>query len=381
MTSPLRILLVVGTSTGGIGQHVRSLSDRLVARGHRVVVAGPAATEDLFAFTQGGARFVEGDIGVRPSPSDVRAVRVLARWVRGADVVHAHGFRAALVAISAGAGTGRGVGGPRRMPVPLVVTWHNQVLAEGVKGRVMHRAEAIVARRATLSLGASQDLVDRARDAGGRARLGPVAAPVPGPAVRSADQVREELEVGPAPLLLSVGRLHQQKDFPTLIDAVELLSNRSPRPVLVIAGDGPEREAITRLVADRGVPVRLLGHRDDVSDLLRAADVFVLSSVWEARALVVQEAMGLGVPVVATAVGGLPELVGDDALLIAPHDAVALSAAIGEVLDHPEQAAVRAARAQNRAAGWPDEDDVVDQVLDVYRSLTGTGRGAGTASE
>ena len=67
----LRVLIVLGTSTGGIGQHVRSLAAGVVARGHLVVVAGPRETESTFSFTEVGARFVEAPIGVTPSPRDI----------------------------------------------------------------------------------------------------------------------------------------------------------------------------------------------------------------------------------------------------------------------------------------------------------------------
>lgn len=370
MTDPrLRVLIVLGTSTGGIGQHVRSLAAGLVGRGHRVVVAGPKETEATFSFTEVGARFVAAPIGVTPSPRDLAVARSLARWVRGADVVHAHGFRAGIVALSAGAGREWPVAGVRRADVPLVVTWHNQVLAGGLKGDLMHRVEAAVARGATLSLGASADLVEAATAAGGRAVLGPVAAPRPSQPTRTRDEVREELGVADAPLVLAVGRLHPQKDYPTLVAAMAKLQKRAPRPVLVVAGDGPDEASLRELIIEEGVAAQLLGRRRDVADLLGAADVLALASVWEARALVVQEAMQVGLPVVATAVGGVPELVGDDALLVAAGDVSALAGALAEVLDHPTEASTRAKRALTRAAAWPDEDAVVDQVLAHYLSL------------
>jgi len=379
--STLRVLIVVGTSTGGIGQHVRSLAAGLVARGQRVVVAGPKETEVTFSFTEVGARFVEAPIGVTPSPRDLAVARTLARWVKGADVVHAHGFRAGVVALSAGAGHSWLVAGVRRTGVPLVVTWHNQVLAGGLKGDLMHRVEGAVARGATLSLGASADLVEAATAAGGNAVLGPVAAPEPRGSTRTRDQVRQEMGIGDAPMVLAVGRLHTQKDYPTLVAAMASLQSRDPRPILVVAGDGPEESAVRADIAQHGVEAQLLGRRSDVPDLLRAADLLALSSVWEARALVVQEAMQVGLPVVATAVGGLPELVGDDALLVPPGDVQALAAALADVLDHPTEAAARAERALHRSAEWPNEDAVVDEVLGHYRSLrrsTLRGRAAAT---
>jgi glycosyltransferase involved in cell wall biosynthesis len=147
------------------------------------------------------------------------------------------------------------------------------------------------------------------------------------------------------------------------------LQSRSPRPVLVVAGDGPEESAVQSAIAERGVAAQLLGRRSDVADLLRAADVLALASVWEARALVVQEAMQVGLPVVATAVGGLPDLVGEDALLVAPGDAPALASALADVFDDPAAASQRASRARARAAEWPDENAVVDQVLEHYLAV------------
>lgn len=365
----LRVLIVLGTSTGGIGRHVRSLVGGLVGRGHQVVVAGPSDTESLFSFTAAGARFVEAEIGVTPSARDLVVARMLGRWVKGADVVHAHGFRAGLVALSAGAGKGWPVAGVRAQGVPLVVTWHNQILAGGLRGQVMHGVEGMVARRASLSLGASADLVTQATRAGGSAELGEVAAPAAGPASHDREDVRRSLGLDDEPLVLAVGRLHPQKDYPTLVSAMKLLEGRTPRPFLVVAGDGPAERALTQLIDQDNVAARLLGRRDDVADLLGAADVLALSSVWEARALVVQEAMQVGLPVVATAVGGLPELVGVDGLLVEPGDPSALAQAIAATLDDPAAATARAQRAKRRAATWPTEDDVVDQVVSVYRRL------------
>ncbi len=378
--STLRVLMVLGTSTGGIGQHVRSLAAGLVARGQRVVVAGPKETEATFSFTDVGARFVEAPIGVVPSPRDLAVARSVARWVKGADVVHAHGFRAGAVALSAGAGQGWPVAGVRRSGVPLLVTWHNQVLAGGLRGALMHRVEGAVARGASLSLGASVDLVEAATAAGGSAVLGPVAAPVPRQSTRARDEVRQEIGIGDAPLVLAVGRLHAQKDYPTLVAAMGSLQSRDPRPVLVVAGDGPEESAVRAAIAEHGVSAQLLGRRTDVADLLRSADLLALASVWEARALVVQEAMQVGLPVVATAVGGVPELVGDDALLVPPGDPRALARALAEVLDHPTEASRRAERALHRAAEWPDEDEVVELVLGHYLSLERSAHRDGTGT-
>ena len=366
---PARVLLVLGTSTGGIGQHVHSLARGLVEAGHRVVVAGPADTERLFHFGAVGARFVEAPIGVSPSPRDVKVARQVGRWVRGADVVHAHGFRAALVALNAGAGSGWPFAGVPRAEVPMVVTWHNQILADGLRGRAMHRVEQAVARGSTLNLGASSDLVRQALDCGGRAELGLVAAPVPQAPGSSREETRSAIGVGQEPMVLAVGRLHPQKDYPTMLQALALLQSRVPQPALVVAGDGPEAGAVAELAGSLGVRTRLLGRREDIADLMAAADLLALSSVWEARALVVQEAMLVGLPVVATNVGGIAELVESEAVLVAPQDPRALAAAIASVLDDPQTASERADRAQRLAGTWPDEKAVVERVQRAYRDV------------
>ena len=365
----MRVLLVLGTSTGGIGQHVRSLARGLVERHHRVVIAGPAETETLFGFTQAGARFVEAAISAAPSPRDLLVARQVGRWVRGADVVHAHGFRAGLVGLSAGAGDSWRVAGVARAGVPLVVTWHNQVLATGLKGALMHRVEESVARGASLNLGASSDLVRRALACGGRAELGMVAAPRPHAPERTREEVRSEIGVGADPMILAVGRLHPQKDYPTLLDAMSRLQSREPQPVLVVAGDGPAASGVAVLAQTLQVRARLLGRREDVPDLMAAADLLVVSSIWEARALVVQEAMQVGLPVVTTDVGGIPELVGDAALVVPARDPGALANGISTVLDNAEEARDRAERARQLASSWPDEDDVVDRVLVAYAEV------------
>jgi len=184
--TPIRVALALATSTGGVGQHVRSLAEHLVKAGHIVVVAGPAATEELFGFTAVGARFRAVEIAAGLDPvRDANAALRLRAITAGADVVHAHGFRAGLVASVAGLG---------RPDQPLVVTWHNSVLATGLKGRVLGQLERRVARAATITLGASEDLVLRALTLGGRdVRLAPVAAPaLPAPS-RDLTELRREL--------------------------------------------------------------------------------------------------------------------------------------------------------------------------------------------
>ncbi len=367
----LHVVLVLAASTGGIGAHVRSLAQGLVAHGVIVTVCAPAGTDALFGFSRTGARFHTVDItptsGAR---SDATAIGELRRAFTGADVVHAHGVRAGLLSDLALRTAGRFPG--LRPETPLVVTMHHALLATGMERRLQRLMERRVARAADLVLGASSDLVARARELGATdARLGPVAAPpMPEGRLTRPEARAALLDGGPErPLVLAVGRLVPQKAFTLLLEATGELSALDPEPLLLIAGDGPEAGPLRERAAAEKLPVRLLGYRTDVPDLLAAADVVVVSSRWEARSLVVQEAMRAGVPVVATAVGGIPELVGDAAVLVPSGDAGAIGRAVRELLADPARREALVAAGRQQAETWPDEAATVAQVLSTYDEL------------
>lgn len=137
----------------------------------------------------------------------------------------------------------------------------------------------------------------------------------------------------------------------------------------MIAGDGPDHDALVAQIDATRAPVRLLGGRGDIADLLAAADVVALPSEWEARALVAQEALIAGVPLVTTAVGGLPSLVGDAAAIVAVGDAGALRQAIEEILASPATRTRMVARGLQRALDWPDQSRALDELAAVYVDL------------
>jgi glycosyltransferase involved in cell wall biosynthesis len=284
----LRLALVLGTSTGGIGAHVHDLAAGLVTRGHQVTVAGPEQTEEHFGFSRVGAYFSPVPISASVSPGrDLSAVRTLRAALAGTEVVHAHGVRA-------GALTGLAL---TRRDTPSVVTLHNAMLASGIRSKLLTGLEKLAVLRADVVLGASEDLVERARTLGARdARLGPVPAPPLPPATRDRAQVRAELGLddGSGPdariLVLALGRLAPQKDYATLLQAMHILDqarqlagSSTPAPRLAIAGDGPLRAALQAEIDTQHLDAVLLGHRTDVADLLAAADILALSSTWPPR--------------------------------------------------------------------------------------------------
>ncbi|MCZ4096569.1 glycosyltransferase family 4 protein [Streptomyces sp. SID13666] len=364
----LHAVLVLGGAGGPAGAHVSSLAGGLVARGVRVTVCGPAAAENDYALTATGARFEPVEIAHRAARSDATVITELRVACTDADVVHAHGLRAGL--LSSLALSGRST--------PLVVTWHSAVLVEGARARLLRWLERRVVRAAAVVLGASSDLVDRARTLGARdARLAPVAVPVPrvaapephGDAERMRQKTRAEFGAVDRPLVLAVGRLEPHKGYDLLLDACRMLADHDPRPLVIVAGEGSRRAALEQRIDTERLPVRLIGRRADVTELLAAADVVVLPSRWEARALIAQEALHAGVPLVATAVGGIPELVGDAAELVPYGDPGALARMVARLLDEPERRLALAAAGRAQAATWPTEDDTVAQVLSIYDEL------------
>lgn len=358
-TSARRIALVLATSTGGVGVHVQSLATRLVAAGWPVTVCAPASTLAVFSF--GGVRTTV--VPIRSAPGlEALAVPALRRATADAALVHAHGLRAGTAAALAG-------GWHRRRP--LVVSWHNAVITGGARGVVLAAGERFVARSADINLAASADLAARVAALGGKVELVPVAAPRPKPR-RSSAAVRADLALRADQLLVvSVGRLHRQKAHDILIHAAAQWTVRDPAPLVVIAGDGPQRTELHTLIGATGAPVRLLGRRTDVADLLSAADVAVSTSRWEARPLAVQEAMALGAAVVATDVGGVAELVDDGAVLVPAGNVEALGAALERLLDNAGERAELGRRARQQASTWPDEDDTARACAAVYEELLG----------
>ncbi len=370
----MKLALVLGTSTGGTGRHVKMLAVGCAARGVRVEVFGPAQTDRDFAFGAAapGIGFTTAEIADRPRlPGDLQAIGRLRRLFQAwrPDVVHAHGLRAgALTAIA--------VAFARTAPgrTPLVVTVHNAPPAGGVTGAIYRLLERIVARNADSVLCVSADLEDRMRAAGAR-RVGH--AVVPAAAVPPTGGVSAETrsaalraEFGAEPgqaIVLAVGRLAAQKGFGFLLDAAAHWRDLEPEPLLVIAGDGPLAASLQAKAVALGLMVRFAGRRDDVPALLAAADVFVLPSVWEGQALILQEALRAVVPIVATRVGGTPGLVGDAAALLVPAgDAQRLAEAVRAVLGDPALAARLREAAAARARLLPDEDAAVAAALAEY---------------
>ena len=378
----MKVVVLVGRSTGGIGTHAVDLARGLRELGDDVSVVTDRLTAERFGITQARLWWPGRAAGLIGS---LRHLWRLRRLVGGAEVVHAHGHQAGLVAVLVAVGT----------RTPVVVSQHNAVLAaRGLRGRLSTTIQRFVARRAALVTGASTDLVDEARRHGARQpRLAPVPSPrVPGLLAHeplagdkrralAAVLLRENgIEPEPdSPLVLTIARIAPQKDLETLVDAASSASIRAGAMAAVgpaswvVVGDG-DVDLLSRLrLRTEAVraPVHFVGSQDEPERWLRAAAVFVLPSRWEARALVVQEAMAAGVPVVATDTGGLRDLVEGVGALVPVGDATAMAGAVERYLTDPAARHTASAAGRERATSWDDGKATASRWHQWYSALPG----------
>jgi glycosyltransferase involved in cell wall biosynthesis len=203
--------------------------------------------------------------------------------------------------------------------------------------------------------------------------------------------VRAELGIEPGkPVIGAVALLRPQKAHDVLLRATALLAREWPGVQVLLVGEGPERQALERLTRELGVEqaVRFLGYRNDISDVLSALDVAVCCSDFEGSPAAVLEYMDAALPVVATAVGGVPDLIepGVHGLLVPPRDPTALAGAIAEVLRDPERGRAMGASGRERRHTEFGIDTFMHRLEDLYvellarrepdlaRGLAGSGR-------
>jgi len=189
--------------------------------------------------------------------------------------------------------------------------------------------------------------------------------------VASEERVRWRQKEGYGPndfLFICVGRLEPQKNPTLLLEAFAALHD--PRANLVMLGDGSLHQQLTASIRRLGLErrVHLIGKRSDIAECLAASDVFVLASNWEGSPLAVMEAMASGLPVVATSVGGVPELVesGRQGILVARGDLPAFSNAMRTLLNYPEMRRAMAVAAAARAATCFDVKQMVQAYSQMY---------------
>jgi glycosyltransferase involved in cell wall biosynthesis len=286
-------------------------------------------------------------------------------------VVHVHRYRETVLAAAAlrqGAGP------------PLVRTVHG--LPEPYRGwkaakMALYRGlewTAIRASRAIL-IAVSENVGAHLRRKFPRAAVHVVPNGIDGSTIRPTRDrtaIRREWGIADdAPIIGFVGRLAPVKGADLFLQTAVRLGREFPSLHAVLVGDGDQRKDLEMRVREEGFGrIHLLGHREDVGDVLRALDVLVMPSRHEGLPLVLLEAMAAGRPIVAAAVGGIPEVVknGWSALLVPPGSVEALTRATRTTLTDPLRAQALASTARRVAAGYTAER-MAARVIAVYRTL------------
>lgn len=364
---PQRVLQVItrADTIGGAHTHVATLSQRLIERGHDVLVAvGPPATgpfHDLL--DRSGVPHTSLPSLVRPirPGSDRRAKTeiedLIAHW--RPDVVHCHSSKAGVIGRLAARSAG----------VPCVFTAHGWAFTDGVPrvpAAIWATIERWVARRCpgpviVVSAEDKRLAADRRVVAADRMVVVHNGVADVGPELLADPSVR------PATAVM-VARLDAQKDHDTLVDAVAHLG-RGDLQVLCV-GDGPRASEVSERIAAAGLTgVELLGLRHDIPEILAGAQVFVLTTHWEGLPLSIVEAMRAGLPTIASDVGGVDELVEDGVTgyLVPRSDHRVVAQHLTRLLDDPEHAAVLGRNARDRYVAAFSVDRMVDATIDVYR--------------
>lgn len=367
--------LVTRLAMRGVPRHVLDLAEGLAARGHAVeVVAGRSEPGEGSLWEEAGSR----NIPVIWAPSlqravspaaDLAAFAALWQQIRQGhyEIVHTHISKAGLLGRLAA----------RLAGTPAVLhTYHGQVgeLSDGsIRSRIFLSGERLAARLSDGLIGVSQETV------AGLLALG-IGRPGQYTVIPNGidlerfcpEAVDTRAPVKGDPLIGTIASLTPEKGVDLLIEAVPGLVSRHPGLRLCLVGDGPLRQALQAQARDLGVAdrVEFAGNAADVRPYLAAFALFVLPSRREGMGRVLMEAMALGRPVLATRVGGIPELVrhGHSGWLVPPADPAALAEGIDALLrDAPRRQAL--ARAGREAARHFGLEAMVARVEQLYGAL------------
>ncbi|TGE36637.1 glycosyltransferase family 1 protein [Desulfosporosinus fructosivorans] len=364
---PYKILHIIGGGEiGGAEQHVLTLLNGLDRS---------RFTPHLLCLTHGpfAALARESDIPSRTLPMhfpiDLSPLPNLIRWARKKEInlIHTHGSRANLLGrLSA-----------KWLGIPSLTTVHSSLAHDYLSAWSAHIALRIDRLTLPLTSGiitVSEYLAKEVAARGGRNLetiyngQAPIVFANP-----SASRQQFRLQWGiPADALVlgTIGRLHPTKGHTTLIKAAAHLHLQFPTLHLLIIGDGPQRSDLELELKQSGIPYTLTGYLPRAYETLPAMDLFVLPSVSEGMGLVLLEAMQAGVPIVASAVGGIPEVVraGKDGLLVPPGDVAAFSTACSKLINNPDLAKSLVLSGLSR---WPrfSIDSMVRETEQVYTRL------------
>jgi glycosyltransferase involved in cell wall biosynthesis len=353
-------------SSFGVGGQERVALDLAIgqqARGHQVTVVSLAPPPDGAMADEFREHGIAVDRVAKRGGLDATLVPRLACVLRdrAADVVHTHNPLPLIYGAPAARLTG----------AAAIHTKHG--INPGSRGHRLLRRAAAMLTHAFVAVSDTTEQQARAQNDAPTNRLHMIANGIrldryhPNPAARAATR----LELGlprDAWVIGTVGRLDDYKNQALLVRAMAPLLSEQVR--LVIVGEGPGRETVEAEVAKLREPryVIMTGRRMDVPNILPAFDVFALSSKSEGLPLVVPEAMSVGLPIVTTAVGGLPSVVDEGTTgLLVPVDENALRTALARLVDDRDLAQTLGSRARDAALARYSADRMVDSYLELYR--------------
>ena len=375
----MKVFELVESAAGGVGRHVIDLSEGLLARGHEVHLAySPLRSDEVFTSevqhlrASAGLQVFQVPMRREPAGSDIRAIRALRRYLRRHgpfNIVHCHSTKAGLVGRLGLAGCS----------VPRLYTPHGFFTTDPTRGRLIRRA--VAALEAALSRLCQGVIVVSRQEYAHALKIGIPAAKLclipngvaldqPGLAsLERAALLRQWGLAGGEVCIGFVGRLAPVKSPETMLRSFAAVVSRMRTPArLVMVGDGPLAGTLRRLSLDLGLDARViwLGARD-ARPLMHAFDVLALTSDSEGHPLVVLESMAQGLPIVATAVGGISETVQPCVNgFIAPVRGVAEIAAALDTLVHDSALRERMGHASRALSLKFSSIRMVDQTVRLY---------------
>lgn len=351
---PNRVLLVSGPAAGGIRRHLDTLAAGLRGEDIRVSLAAPErldADPELVRF--------DLTLGDRPRPvgaiHDLRTLRrCAAQWEP--QLVHAHGVKAGLLSL---------IAFPRAR-LPVVITFHNLWSGAGA----LHPVLRLLIPRAAAAVTVSEAVRD-SLESGGIAL--PNAVVIPNGVDLSAFPVQEPPRAAAPFTAAFLGRLTDEKGVQVLLETAGML--RSERGLrFVIAGRGPLQAQVAAAARSGSARIEYLGHQEDVLPVYQSAAVVLVPSLSEGLGLSAIEAMACGRPVIASRVGGLPEVIShnETGLFVPPADPAALARAIMELMRDPSLCARMGAAGRARVQELFTVQRMLRQVLTTYRRTAGS---------
>ena len=365
-------MVVDSLEVGGAERHVVDLAVALSRREYEVTVACSVAGDLYKSLEEANVTvrsLLDQLVKRRVSAAYARALRRLAKDERF-DLVHAHVYASAAAAAIATVGTG----------VPLVVTEHTEAVWRGRRARLVtrwfcRRTSRVIA----VSDAVKRRLVKQDDIPPGKIALIPNAVPANPDSGSGTPPLRDELR--DRPLVGVLARLQPEKGVATFLKAGAHVANIVPQACFIVVGDGPLRTELEVLVRRLCIEqnVRFLGFRSDPRALIELLDVLVVPSLTEGAPLVVLEAMAAGVPIVASAVGGIPDQIRHEGegLLVPPGDPEALGDAVLKLLRDPGLARRMGASGCRKSASVFSHATMVARTEEVYRAALGPSPASG----